>query len=76
MIIGTKPDSTLKVDDIVILRMEPSAGVGFISRARYDEGRGEEIYWCQFPKRSHGYFAREDLHCDRLDGKKMRGGMV
>lgn len=68
MRIGEDPNK-LKVDDIVVLRMEPQAGVGKITRADFFESQGKEIYWCEFPKRSAGYFDRDDLMCDRLDRK-------
>ncbi len=68
MIIGQDPNA-LQLDDRVILRMEPQAGLGEITKLKDSLRWDQEIYWCTFPNRSDGFFLREDLHCDRLDGR-------
>lgn len=62
-----KDKKKLKDDDIVYLKMEPSAGRGKITHTKYSERLGIPIYWCEFPNRSDGYFNKDDLNCDRLD---------
>ena len=73
MTIGKPRKDRLAVGDIVILRMEQSAGVGKVVHVNHDTGEDRTIYWCSFPNRSDGYFERSDLHCDRLDGKEICG---
>lgn len=75
MRIGEDPNK-LKVDDAVILRFEPQAGVGRIERVDFYDSQGKDLYWCQFPKRSDGYFDRDDLHCDRLDGNEVKSAQM
>jgi len=68
MRIGDDPHDVLKVGDKVTLRMEGRAGLGEILRKAKYRSHDAELYWCVFPGRSDGYFMRDDLMCQRLDG--------
>ncbi len=76
MRIGENIDKELQVDDIVLLRMELSAGMGRVAHTQKSKELDKDIYWCEFPSRSDGYFEEADLHCDRLHGKDIRGPQI